>query len=756
MAKPRTPNQKKQYSALNQRLKRYMLAVMYIYETCNQEASQLALLAGYTADSDIPFTFDKYPLTKNAIVELQKKFVTGMEAIIYRGTSEEWERSNKIQDLLANDVLKEYHGKHNGDGFISYYQSNSDQLKAFQQRADKGLNLSQKLWKQSEDYKQGLEAAISTSIKKGMSAVVLSKKVSKYLTDYDLLRKDYKAKYGKAVELQDCEYRSLRLARSEINMAYRTAEQTRWAQMDFVIGKKIKISGAHSEKDADICDMLQGDYPKDFKWTGWHPNCYSDDSFVLTNNGWKQFKNVDLSDLILSLNPETQQVEWTIITNKQDYEYDGIMIHFYNKTFDCLVTPEHRMVYYDRKGKNVDYTEAIQYNRTIGSTLRLADYKATELSNDININGKNYSLHNFTILMALWLACGGLSHKHIVRFYYDKKTFASILEVLIQIHFSIIPTSQYLYIYCTELHQYLQPFIGDSKHIPAIIKDSSIEYIELFLSTYSKIKGYSQERKQQRSTEVVYYADTIRLCGNICELIIKAGYFPLVNQTEQKDTNIYSIRQCTSGNIAVFHKELTWYSGHVYDLTLATNHIMYIMRNGKCFWGSNCRCYEVPILNKEEEFWAVNNNKPSINEVQDVPPVMRTWLNDNALRIQLAKVRGTLPYWIKDNGTFKKGEYQLNIAPAPKLLSTLEKAQLRHEARTKEQAEAIQKAWNKRKEQHQAIIENGKTVIVDAMDYPQDINQESWNALREAVQNKDIRQIQILSEKIGNEIEHHS
>jgi len=158
-------------------------------------------------------------------------------------------------------------------------------------------------------------------------------------------------------------------------------------------------------------------------------------------------------------------------------------------------------------------------------------------------------------------------------------------------------------------------------------------------------------------------------------------------------TNIYSIRQCTSGNIAVFHKELTWYSGHIYDLTLATNHIMYIMRNGKCFWGSNCRCYEVPILNTEEEFWAVNNNKPSINEVQDVPPVMRTWLNDNALRIQLAKVRGTLPYWIKDNGTFKKGQYHLNIEPAPKLLSTLEKAQLRHEARTKEQAEAIQKAW---------------------------------------------------------------
>ena len=66
----------------------------------------------------------------------------------------------------------------------------------------------------------------------------------------------------------------MRLARSEINMAYRTAEQTRWQQFDFVVGKEIKLSGSHPEHD--ICDSLAGKYPKDFKWLGWHPNdmCY--------------------------------------------------------------------------------------------------------------------------------------------------------------------------------------------------------------------------------------------------------------------------------------------------------------------------------------------------------------------------------------------------------------------------------------------------------------------------------------------------
>ena len=138
--------------------------------------------------------------------------------------------------------------------------------------------MSDKLWQQSGIYKQELEEAISCAIQKGTSAITLSKQISKYILDFPLLKKDYKERFGKASQAKDCEYRSIRLARSEINMAYRQAENERWKQMDFVVGFEIKLSSSHHHRmpHGDICDTLAGKYPKDFVWTGWHPNdlCY--------------------------------------------------------------------------------------------------------------------------------------------------------------------------------------------------------------------------------------------------------------------------------------------------------------------------------------------------------------------------------------------------------------------------------------------------------------------------------------------------
>ena len=85
---------------------------------------------------------------------------------------------------------------------------------------------------------------------------------------------------------------------------------------------------------------------------------------------------------------------------------------------------------------------------------------------------------------------------------------------------------------------------------------------------------------------------------------------------------------------------------------------MYIRRNGKCFWGSNCRCYKIPILKTEEEFWAWDGRSEasteSVNEVKDVPDSFKKWVLDNQRRIDNAKKRGTLPYFLKDNPSFLK------------------------------------------------------------------------------------------------------
>lgn len=269
MSKPKIPNQRNEYKKLNARLNKYVLQVEDIYTAITEQAAQMATRVGY--DGDMEFRFSDYPQIKAQVDELAANYVADMENLIYAGTSAEWANSNLVQDLLVNKVLKAYNAQVSGEKYKVYYDSNSEHLKTFQQRRDRGMNLSQRLWNQSSDMLTELEETISTAIQKGMSAVTLSKRISKYLQDFPKMQKDYTKKYGKATRSYDCEYRSIRLARSEINMAYRSAENERWRKLDFVVGYEIKVSHKHTVPD--ICDDLAGKYPKDFEWVGWHPNC---------------------------------------------------------------------------------------------------------------------------------------------------------------------------------------------------------------------------------------------------------------------------------------------------------------------------------------------------------------------------------------------------------------------------------------------------------------------------------------------------
>lgn len=268
--KPKIPNQKKQYGAHQQRIERYILQLSQVYSAFNAETAKLVISTEY--DGGSAFRFSDYPQTRARIAKIQSEFANNIQAIIINGTTAEWGESNFVQDQLAKKVLSTFGADWRTEKYSKYFGNNRDAMKAFLSRNDKeGLNLSQRVWGLSKDYKEGLEAAVSLGVSDGTSAIELSKRISKYLNDYPTLRKDYAERFGKAANMLDCEYRSARLARTEINMAYRTAEQTRWQKMDFVVGYEVKRSGRGY--GCSVCESLAGKYPKDFKFVGWHPNC---------------------------------------------------------------------------------------------------------------------------------------------------------------------------------------------------------------------------------------------------------------------------------------------------------------------------------------------------------------------------------------------------------------------------------------------------------------------------------------------------
>ena len=268
---PRVPNQKRNYTDLNKRLDKYCVAVRKLYADTNKRAADIAFSTGYTKESGVPFSFSHFAESTSKIDKLMSKYATDLQVLMLSGIKKEWNRSNKVQDNLANECLKYYYKDVNGVKQRQYYKPNTGSLQAFVKRKDNGISLSDRIWNLSKDYKKGIENTISIALERGTNAKTLAKQLTKYLRCSGDVNREYKKMYGIKGSASNIDYRAMRLARSEMNMAYRVAEQERWRQFDFVVGYEVRTNeGGHR---SDICDDLAGVYPKDFDFWGWHPCC---------------------------------------------------------------------------------------------------------------------------------------------------------------------------------------------------------------------------------------------------------------------------------------------------------------------------------------------------------------------------------------------------------------------------------------------------------------------------------------------------
>ena len=347
MKKPKLPNQKKAYKDLGKRLNTYTRKIISIYETLAKESAKIATSTDFDGDGE--FSFADYPRTEKKVNALLDYYSNNMQALVYNGISDEWKNSNTLQDLLAKRVIGTFTRKIADAKQKAYFEHNNAAKKAFMERKIKGLGLSERIWNQRTDVKEALEKALSVGIEKGMSAVKLSKKVSKYLNDYPSLAKDYKKKYGKAITIQNCEYRSVRLARNEINMAYRSAEQERWARMDYIKGKEIKTTNNPSHKH-DMCDLLAGVYPSDFYWTGWHVNCmcYAVPVIMSEEEFWAKKRNDKQIDV-------PQNFKAWVDDNKQKIAENKPVFYSQNKKYFNEKVEEEKLMPGNNKQQKSEY-----------------------------------------------------------------------------------------------------------------------------------------------------------------------------------------------------------------------------------------------------------------------------------------------------------------------------------------------------------------------------------------------------------------
>lgn len=238
---------------------------------------------------DTLFSFDDYPAIRKRVEKLLQKLQNGLSSIILNGIKSEWTLANNKNSELARQVFGDNVGKLSQEQYRRYFSTNDSAREAFEKRKVNGLNLSDRVWRYTDQFKAEIELGLDIGIRNGLSADEMSQELRSYLRYPDKLFRRVRDEHG---ELQLSKraaafhpgrgvYRSSyknarRLAATETNIAYMTADYERWQQLDFVVGIEIKLSNNHTLNGVpftDICDKLKGRYPKDFKFTGWHPHC---------------------------------------------------------------------------------------------------------------------------------------------------------------------------------------------------------------------------------------------------------------------------------------------------------------------------------------------------------------------------------------------------------------------------------------------------------------------------------------------------
>lgn len=315
MAKKKHTDPKAETAARIQRTEAYAERVRLMFTaTVNQILALNRTLP--KLEPGVMFSFDGQSLKKQQEVErLLRQLHSVATMAIQQGITLEWGQANAAADTLVKSMF----GKEvlSSPQFSAWNNRNGAAMNAFLKRSENGLNLSERVWKAVQQLRDEMEVAITVSVGEGESAQKLSQSVRKYLNDPDLMfrRFRYKAgeepeydedgneigkkiiwgrKWKKRIRKPDGTYgwidydrdsyktgagvykssakNAMRVARTETNIAYRRADHERWQSLDFVLGQRVSMSKDHPKKD--ICDKLAGDYPKDFVFDGWHPQCF--------------------------------------------------------------------------------------------------------------------------------------------------------------------------------------------------------------------------------------------------------------------------------------------------------------------------------------------------------------------------------------------------------------------------------------------------------------------------------------------------
>jgi hypothetical protein len=269
--------------------------------------------------------------------------------------------------------------------------------------------------------------------------------------------------------------------------------------------------------------------------------CYDEETEVLTNSGWKRFKDLTKDDLVLNMDNITKEVEWSPIFEYFEASVNENLIHFENKSTDIMVTSNHRMLLETRDDRRIHYTPAkeastrFEFNIPISKEIKgdISEFVLPGVrqegrgSRDYKPLSIKYDL--WASFMGIYLSEGCCSSAYKLKkkqyLVYITQKKEEIREEIKQLldklpwkygeeRFNFVIFSKQLWVYLRKFGKCYQRYIpNDLKKQPACV----LKYLWSWL-----IKGDGHISKDTASE--MYWTSSERLKNDIQEILIYMGF----------------------------------------------------------------------------------------------------------------------------------------------------------------------------------------------------------------------------------------
>lgn len=382
-------------------------------------------------------------------------------------------------------------------------------------------------------------------------------------------------------------------------------------------------------------------------------DCYSEDTDILTDNGWIRFSELTLDHFVASVSPDGN-LEYYKPSKLHSYQYQGDMIEFKSKTIDLCVTPNHNMYV---KGKHSDYYEFLPANELSGQQYSLMNrftWNSKVEGDKFNVPQTTYKKKGNAVILPEfdlgdWCEFMGLYLSEGNTTFYRNRTEVTISQIkkvnlepienlLTRMGMKFQQNSKGFTICNKQLADYFMQF-GKSyeKYIPRNLLDLPVRFLERL---YDGLMRGDGSKVGNRWT---YFTTSSRLADQVQELIIKLGYNASISVSVSKNKNWrpkFCIYRKLSNESTIWpkrHKKVIPYNGMVYCCTVEPYHTLIVRRNGEVSLCGNCWFNTIVPTNSKEK-----TGYPTQKPMKIVERIVKVHSNQGDLVLDCFAGSGTL------------------------------------------------------------------------------------------------------------------